>query len=255
MSSRTEQYYARVRTRQVVAEMGPPGQPHIPVGEDDTRIMHGRAIRSGVRPFLKVHNERFTAHLTERQQRRGKVRTARAWGRMIAMLEKTGMSMAEFVATLTPEELVRGKLRDKSGGFSGRPPAWVPAEFHRACINELMARGKRLWQENYLEAITAITEIASGKVKGASAADRLRAAQLIVERLEGKTPEIVLVGQDEPWQVLIEDIVAQVPDEQIQAAKAARYGQVGLPVLEGEIVSEEPAPPPRPARSPRRRAR
>lgn len=256
---RADIYYTRVRTRRAVEEMGLPTRvPHVPAGDDDTRLMHGRQIRSGVRPFLKVHNERFLSHLTERQQRRGKVRTARAWGRMMSMLKDTGMSMEEFVKSLTPEELVRGKLRDKNGNFTGRPPAWVPAQFHQACIRELMNRGRQLWQENYLDAITAMTEIATGKVKGATAGDRLRAAQFIVERLEGKTPEIVLVGQEEPWQVLIDDIVAQVPDEQIAAAKAARYGQAGLPsgdIVDAEIVSEEvdPAPPrPRPAAARRR---
>ena len=257
MVSRTTEIKRRHQEVAAAAEaFGHPGRVHVPVGDVDTRIMHGRQIRSGTRPSLKIESNRFTPYLTERQQRRGLVRTARAWGRMIDMLEKTGMSMEEFVATLTPEELVRGKLRDKNGTFTGRPPAWVPTEFHRACIRELMRRGKEMWQLNYLEAITAMTEIAAGKVKGASPADRLRAAQFVIERLEGKTPEIVLVGHDEPWQVLIDDIVAQVPDEQIQAARAARYGQAGLPVLEGEIVSEEPTLPPSPQpRRPRRRQR
>lgn len=252
MSSRTKRN--RLYDQEAVEAFGHPAPPHVPVGDVDTRIMHGRALRSGVRPLLKVHNERFMPYLTERQQQRGKVRIARAWGRMIAMLEKTGMSMEEFVATLTPEELVRGKLRDRNGNFTGRPPAWVPAQFHQACIRELLRRGKELWQLNYLEAIEAMTQIAAGKVKGASASDRLKAAQFVVERLEGKTPEIVLVAQDEPWQVVIDEIVAQVPDEQIAAAKAARYGQVGLPVLEGEIVSEEQGQETADMPSPRRRS-
>lgn len=172
------------------------------------------------------------------------------------MLEQTGMTLEEFVQQLTPEELVRGKLRDKNGNFTGRPPSWVPAEFHRACIRELMRRGKEMWQLNYLEAITAMTEIAKGAVPGVKPGDRLKAAQFVVERLEGKTPEIVLVGHDEPWQVVIDDIVAQVPDEQIAAAKAARYGQVGLPsdvVLDAEIVSEQEEPPDAPPAPPVRR--
>lgn len=243
-----------------VAALGGPAPEHVPVGDVDTRIMHGRQIRSGVRPLLKVSTTNgFADHLTERQRRRGKVRTARAWGRMIAMLEQTGMSMEEFVQTLTPEELVRGKLRDKDGGFKGRHPSWVPAEFHRACVRELMRRGKELWQLNYLDAITAMTQIATGKVKGASAGDRLRAAQFVVERLEGKAPEIVLVGHDEPWQIIIDDIVAQVPDDMVQAAKAAKYSQAGLPgqeIMDAEIVAETVEPPevPNPRPPSRRRS-
>lgn len=247
----------RALFRMEAEALGPPGVEHIPVREDDTRIMHGRSIRSGTRPYLKVSpTGGWSPILTERQKKRGAVKTARAWGRMIAMLEKTGMSMEDFVATLTPEELVRGKLRDKNGNFTGRPPTWVPAEFHRACIRELMRRGKELWQLNYLEAITAMTEVATGRVKGVRASDRIKAAQFVIERLEGKTPEIVLVGHDEPWQVIIDDIVAQVPDEQVQAAKAARYGQVGLPQeeepLDAELVAVEEEPP---TRRPARRQR
>lgn len=250
---------ARGRAYRREAEaLAPQGAEHVP--EPDAwfkRNKDGRPIRAGKRPLLTIgKGTAWAPGLTERQKRRGKVRTARAWGRMIDMLEKTGMTMEEFVATLTPEELVRGKLRDKNGEFKGRPPAWVPAEFHRACIRELMARGKQMWQENYLEAITAMTEIATGKVKGVKPADRLKAAQFVVERMEGKTPEILLVAQDEPWQVIIDDIVAQVPDEQIKAAREARAREAGYPVLDAEIVSEDTdtPPPPRP-RSPRRRAR
>jgi hypothetical protein len=220
---------------------------------------HGKArtaIRAGKRPLLKV-GPGFLQGGTERQRRRGKVRTARAWGRMLDMLEKTNMTMEEFVEGLTPEELVRGRLKDKNGNFTGRPPAWVPHEFHRACMRELMKRGKTLWQVNYLAAIEAMTAIATGKVKGATAGDRLRAAQFVIERLECKTPDIVLVTEEAPWQMVIADIVAQVPDEQIEAARQARNGLIGselAEIVDAEIV-EDPAPPPTRRRAAARRAR
>lgn len=214
-----------------------------------------RPIRAGKRPLLKVETGVWASALTERQVRRGKVRTARAWGRMLDMLEKTGMTMEEFVRGLTPEELVRGKLKDRNGKFTGRAPAWVPHEFHRACIRELMRRGKEMWQVNYLVAIESMTEIAAGRVKGASAGDRLRAAQFVIERLEGKTPEVLVVTDDNPWQLIIDDIVAQVPDEQVQAARQARNGLIGdelADVVDAEIVDE--SEPPAPAPPTRRRA-
>jgi hypothetical protein len=212
---------------------------------------HQRPIKAGTRPYLYVGRGAFAAGLTERQRRKGRVRTARAWGRMMTMLEKTNMTMEEFVAGLTPEELVRGRLRDSKGGFTGRPPAWVPHEFHRACMRELMKRGKELWQVNYLAAIEAMTQVATGKVKGATVGDRIKAATFVIERLEGKTPDVVVVAEQSPWQGIIEDIVAQVPDEQIQAAKNARNGLIGSElgdIVDAEIV-EDPTPAP-----PRRRA-
>jgi hypothetical protein len=217
---------------------------------DDGTIVayHGKknpmAIKAGKRPLLSVSQAFLGGGGTERQRRRGKVRTARAWGRMLEMLEKTNMTMEEFVAGLTPEELVRGKLKDKNGGFTGRAPSWVPHEFHRACMRELMKRGKELWQVNYLAAIEAMTQVASGKVKGATVRDRITAATFVIERLEGKTPEIVLVADESPWQTIISDIVAQVPDEAIEAARQARNGLIGRElseVVDAEIVEDSEA--------------
>lgn len=231
------------------------------VGEG--RIMHGRLIQPGKRPLLRAPRSFLDRMGTERQQRRGKVRTARSWGRMLDAMEKAPMTMEEFVETLSPEELVRGRLKDSEGKFRGRPPAWVPAEFHRACIRELMRRGKHLWQTNYLEAIEAMTRVAKGEVKGATVRDRLTAAQFVIERIEGKQPETVVIREDAPWQMVIDDIVAQVPDEAIAAARHAREN-LGAPTLEdtepdvidAEIVEEnEVQPPRRRRRAASRRAR
>jgi hypothetical protein len=230
---------------------------------DDGRHVtyHGatrRPIRAGVRPYLKMREtSAFADVLTPRQLRRGKVRTARAWGRMMDAMEKTGMTMEEFVAGLSPEELVRGKLKDRNGKFTGRPPAWVPHEFHRACIRELMRRGKELWQTNYLVAIEAMTQVAAGKVPGAKVSDRIKAAEFVIERLEGKTPDIVVLAEDSPWKMVIDDIVAQVPDEAITAAKKARHELLGAEledVVDAEIVEEETPVPPRRRRAAARRA-
>lgn len=254
---RGKPYKKRLR-HQVVREIGDPKKRTDPVPVDDAREMHGRMIRPGVRPLVKVsRTSRFVPHLTERQQKNGYVRTARSWGRMMDMLDRTGMSLEEFVETLDPEELVYGKLKDKNGKFTGRPPAWVPREFHQACIRELMRRGKRMWQESYLVAIETMTEVAAGRVKGASASDRLKAAQFVVERIEGKTPERVQITDESPWQAIISEIVAEVPDEFLLQAKSARLELtevVQQEIHEAEVV-EEPAPPRRRAAASARRAR
>ena len=103
---------------------------------------------------------------------------------------------------------------------------------------------------------TALTEIAKGNVKGAKVADRLKAAQLVIERIEGKTPEVLVLTEEAPWQLAIDDIVAQVPDEQIQAARAARDQFIpnSEAFIDAEVVevTEEP-PAAAPAPTPRRR--
>lgn len=237
--------------------LGNPARTTDPEPVDDARLMHGRMIRPGVRPLLKVsRTSRFAEHMTERQRRRGKVRTARSWGRMLKTLKETGMSLEEFVETLDPEELVYGKLKDKNGKFTGRPPAWVPREFHRACIRELMRRGKRMWQESYLDAIDVMVRVAKGEVKGVSGADRLKAAMFIVERIEGKVPERLEVIEESPWQSIIAEIMTEVPDDYVVQAKAARAeltSVVQSEIHEAELVEEEKPLPPR--RSAARRAR
>lgn len=250
----TTQKHGMRRTAMEAEALGDPAKigEFTPADPGVVKWKNGVAVRPGKRPLLNVGKRNaFAAGMTERQRRRGKVRTARSWGRMLAVLEETGMTMEEFVQGLSPEELVQGKLKDKDGTFRGAPPAWVPRQFHRACIKELMRRGKHLWQGSYLESITALTEIAKGNVKGAKVADRLKAAQLVIERIEGKTPEVLVLTEEAPWQLVIDDIVALVPDEQIQAARKARDQFIpdSEVIIDAELV-EEPSPSP----SPRRRA-
>jgi hypothetical protein len=202
----------------------------------------------------------YHPYLTERQRTvlKGKPKMARAWQRILKDMKDNDMTMKEFVESLSPEELVRGTVKNKNGHFSGRPTKWVPREFHRACIDELMKRGQRLWQENYLQAIQAMTEIASGKGAGqyATPGERIKAAQFVIERLEGKVPEKLHVTSEQPWALVLDGIVAEVSDEAVQRGQklldAAHETMDELEdVIDAELVDEEPDPVP--VRSRRRR--
>ena len=144
------------------------------------------------------------------QKRRSKVRMGEKWTRILDEIEASGITMEDFCKTLTPEELARGQLRNDDGSFRGAPTKWVPSEFHRACIRELMTRGKVLYQENYIAAIAAMTTIATDE--RVEPGQRIRAAQFVIERIEGKVPERLEVGVSEPWQELLVGIVATVPE-------------------------------------------
>lgn len=204
----------------------------------------------------------FEPVLTVRQKtivkKRARARVAASWGRMLKHMRDTDMTMKEFVGTLSNEELARGQLKDAKGGFQGRPPEWVPREFHQECLRELFRRGKQLWMENYVDAIKAMTDIATGRGAGqyATPGERFRAAQFVIERLEGKVPDKVVITAEDPWQAAIEGIVAEVSPEQI--AKARRKMIVGdqADIIDGEVINEEPEPdpiPPKPAYRHRRR--
>lgn len=215
--------------------------------------------KGATRPRITIAKQ-FGPVLTERQKtasgRRYRQRAAQSWGKMRRIMKKTDMTMQEFVEQLSDEELVRGHLADKNGGFSGKPPEWVPREFHRACVRELLRRGQQLWRENYLQAIEVLTKIANdARVKPS---DRLKAAQYVIERIEGKIPERIEVNLDAPWEGLIVDIVAEVSEEQLLAGRRAITGQAPI-IIDGQVFGagddEEDARPVRRQRTttPRRR--
>lgn len=200
--------------------------------------------RTGARrKYVKVHPS-FYPVLTHRQlvERNGYVKLSHSMGRLYTMSrdKHQAMNMADFVANLSNEELARGQIKDKNGRFTGTPPAWVPREFHRACVSELMRRGKRLWQENYLEAIQAMTDIAVGRGAGqkATPGERLKAAQYVVERLEGKVPERLVVTDDKKWAMVIDGIVAEVDDTAIERGRKALNAAEAV-VVEGSVEEEE----------------
>lgn len=142
-------------------------------------------------------------------KKRKRVRMGYTWTGALEHMKAEGLTMKEFVEQLTPEELARGQLRQPDGSFSGRPPSWVPAEFHKECVRELMRRGKQLYQENYIQAIESMTKIANSPA--VEPAQRIKAAQFVIERIEGKVPERLEVGVDAPWQQLLAGIVAELP--------------------------------------------
>lgn len=122
------------------------------------------------------------------------------------------------VEDLDIEELVRGRVRAEDGTFRGAPPKVVPKSFHDACIRELMKRGKELYTDAYLDVIKVFVEIAKDTKQDSG--DRLRAAQYVWERIEGKIPQTVNLGAaQDPWQQLIDGIIAEVEDEAIAKAR------------------------------------
>ena len=139
-----------------------------------------------------------------------RVRQGKRWTEITENVRLGHYTWEEFAASLKPAELARGQLMDSRGGFTGRPPTLVPRAFHDACVRELMKRGREMYKENYIQAIQAMTDIATNKA--VKEADRIKAATFVIERLEGKVPERLEVVASAPWQDMIGGIVADVPD-------------------------------------------
>ena len=148
---------------------------------------------------------------------RTRVRPGKRWSEIMLKVKHGEFTWEEFVTTLSPTELARGQLKDKHGKFSGRPPTLVPGAFHNACIRELMMRGQTAYRENYMDAIKAMTSIANSTI--AKDTDRIKAAQFVIERLEGKVPERLEISQVNPMDALINGIIARVEDDAIANAQ------------------------------------
>jgi hypothetical protein len=239
---------------------------HLPmvalIGDRESTI---QINRKGLLP-QRIAVPKATHHLlTERQRKvlKNRVRMGNAWVRMLKEMSETGMTMEEYVQGLSIEELVKGRFKDKEGGFRGRPPKWVPREFHRACVKELMRRGGEMWQKNYLAAIEAMTEIAAGRGRAgqhATPGERIKAAQFVIERMEGKVPERIIVTDEKRWETVMDGIVAEVSPEAIERGRQALNGaHNAMDIIELDEddydVEDEVVPPPLPPGRSSRRGR
>jgi hypothetical protein len=111
------------------------------------------------------------------------------------------------VADLDDEELAKGRCRAADGSFSGRPPVDVPREIYTAMRARLIERAHEMFAEALPEAIQAMVAIAQDP--SVKEADRLKAIQMVTDRILGKTPDKVEVSQggDKPWQIDIAGIL------------------------------------------------
>jgi len=114
------------------------------------------------------------------------------------------------VADLDDEELARGELRGKDGKFH-RGPRMVPRDMYTRMMNELFKRANEQMKTNLVDAVKVLTAIATDP--DADPKDAMKAAQWLIERVMGKTPENVIVTQDKPWQSLLVNVTTDNPQD------------------------------------------
>jgi hypothetical protein len=110
------------------------------------------------------------------------------------------------VEDLDDEELARGRLRDKAGGFTGRPPTVVPGTLVQAMRREWLSRAEAKLREALMEkGIGTLTQLAGDE--NIDPAVRLRAADKLIERTMGKVPDRVQVSAEDPVETLFRSIL------------------------------------------------
>jgi len=121
------------------------------------------------------------------------------------------------VADMDEEELARGQFRAGDGTFRGRPPKTIPRDFATQLSRELLTRADSALKKRIMEAIDVLyTEMTDGE----KSADRIRAANIFLERVLGKVPDRVVVSPGRPeWEGAVDEFVAGLEDEKIKRAR------------------------------------
>lgn len=112
---------------------------------------------------------------------------------------------------LDDEELGRAQLRNKNGVFQGGMPSMVPRELMGDVKRRLLERYNENIQARLLELQSVFLNIAADDT--ASAADRMKAATYMTERIIGKIPDKVEVTAEvKPWEGMVGGILEEAAD-------------------------------------------
>lgn len=136
------------------------------------------------------------------------------------------------VDDLTDEEL-------RNGVAPKRKHLRVSKEIYQKITQRHFARAQELMAEGLLPAVQALNHIAQGSAY--EPADRIKAATYIIERVMGKTPDVLITKAiKEPW----EELVAGVATLSREESRARRQGAgSGGDTIDAEVVEAEPDSP------------
>jgi hypothetical protein len=117
------------------------------------------------------------------------------------------------------EELLRGRRMNKNGKFTGRPPKFVPIEFHRELTRRRLQRATTILAYSLVDAATMLRSVVNDDQ--ALTTDRIKAAEIMFDRILGKPRESVALdiapgGQESPWQRAIAQAVVGTDHEVIE---------------------------------------
>ena len=134
------------------------------------------------------------------------------------------------------EELLRGQRRAKNGSFCGKAPRVVPMEIHHELNKRRMSRAGEVLRESLVGAVELWRSVLEDT--SAPLGFRMRASELIVERVMGKAKETVdlsvSVEQEPPWAAAIRDMY--------QAQGTLAVGpqtRLDEEILDAEIVEDD----------------
>lgn len=128
------------------------------------------------------------------------------------------------VEDLDIEELAKGKLKDKNGKFTGRPPKFLPRQIFDAMRSEYYKRVNALLEESLSDQVKTMIEISQDPE--VEPATRLKAAIYVYERFMGKVPEKINMTAQSTVDSIVDEIMYEVD-------------QAGMTAVEKEIAATE----------------
>lgn len=145
-----------------------------------------------------------------RAKKAKQTKEARAKGAMSAKVRWSMLLDGTLtVHDLDDEEVNKMRVRGADGGFSGSRqamPSHLAVEFHR----EIVRRAEKELRGNLGKAAELLGKVIDDPE--ARHSDKIKAAQILFDRVLGKTPETVVLKSDDKFADLLGDAIAEDRD-------------------------------------------
>lgn len=116
------------------------------------------------------------------------------------------------VEDLDDEEIMAGKCKDVHGQFRGRPPKVFPRALHDALRREYQKRMQERLSEQADLAVATLLDVMNNRRTAAPA--RVRAAEIMLERVMGKVPDKIQQTLElKPFEENLGDLLVDLPEE------------------------------------------
>lgn len=179
----------------------------------DSKTRAAQLSLVGTQPDTRTATEKRKANMVKAQARRQEERERRQAERGDAPSNLERYRAGEYpVSEWTDREVQKGRPEGRDG-FAGPFPS-LTGKQHSEIKRELLKRGQRRIDALYGTAIRTLADIARN---GENESARVKAAQELLNRTAGKTPERIEIKSSDPWQDILDDIMNDDVLERVQA--------------------------------------
>lgn len=108
------------------------------------------------------------------------------------------------VDDLDAEEISMGMCKNADGSFPLRRPSVVPKSIYDKMQSKLYEKVHEELRQGLISSVHTIRQLMENPEEESNV--RLKAAIYLLERVMGKTPDVVQINQQRPWEMIIEEI-------------------------------------------------